>query len=132
MTVKGRSTVKELRGEAILQPERISAPRKTINRSRSFGHAVRDYHQLGSAVATFTAQAAVKLRAQHSVCGAIVTYLKTRQHSDTYHSLAAMIPLGEPSADAGCLITAALEGLTKVYDADSWGVAYIRIALQQI
>lgn len=118
MTVKGLSTVKELQGEAVFTLEREASPRKTIGRSRSFGHTVRDYHQLESAVATFTAQAAAKLRAQESVCGGIVSYLRTRKHSDNYRSLATVTALAEPTADTGRLITAALQGLEKLYDPD--------------
>lgn len=118
LTVKGLTTVKELQGEPILRLERVAALRKTINRSRAFSHTVRDYHQLESAVASFTAQSAAKLRAQGSICGGVITYLKTRKSSEPYRSLAVLTPLAEPSADTGYLISSALEGLMRVYDHD--------------
>ncbi len=118
LTIKGLTTVRELRGDSIIELEQQQTPRKTIGRSRLFGHTVRDYHQLESAVATFTALVAVKLRAQGSVAGAIVTYIRTRKHSDDYRRMAVVTTLSEPSADTGVLIQAALNGLERIYDKD--------------
>ncbi|PLS80753.1 hypothetical protein CYG49_04310 [Candidatus Saccharibacteria bacterium] len=118
MTIKGLTTVRELRGDTILLLEQDETERKTISRSRSFGHTIRNIHQLESAVATFTAQAMVKMRAQDSVTSGIVTYLKTKKVNDTNRNLATVTSFGEPSVDTGTAIQAAIEGLARIYDAD--------------
>lgn len=128
LTVKGLSTVKELNGEAIIPLDKKITNRKTIERSRSFGHVIRNSHQLESAVASFTATAAARLRRQNSVCSGVVTYLRTKKHvreaetesheNATTRRLATLTPLPEPSADTGQLITAALNGFNRIHDPD--------------
>lgn len=118
LTTRGLTTATELRGRAVLGFDDDSEGRKSIGRSRAFGHTIHSFHQLESAVATFTAQAAVKLRSQGSVAGSVVTYLKTSRRSESYQSLTTTTPLSEPSADTGRLIRAALRGLESIYDKD--------------
>ncbi len=60
-------TVMELRGTSCLTLEEVAPPKKGIVCSRSFGHLVSSFDELKEAVATFTAHAAEKLRAQYSV-----------------------------------------------------------------
>lgn len=118
LTVRGFSTIKELRGEATLSVDLSDKKRKTIASSRSFGHTINAINQLESVIASFTAVAAAKLRLQSSVAGSIVTYLRTSKHSGNFRSLATITTLGEPSADTARLITAALSGLNSIYDPD--------------
>lgn len=117
-TITGLNMVAELRGEARLKFGDKHEQRKTIGRSRSFGHRVREYHQLESAVATFTAQAAGKLRAQGSVCRGIVTYLTTGRHAAQANSVSTLTRLNEATMDTGALISHALQGLEAIYDPD--------------
>lgn len=117
--IGGIKMVDELRGVARLPFGDRSEQRKTIMRSRSFGHRVRDYFQLESAVATFAAQAASKLRAQDSVCGGIVVSLQlAEREDDRKRYVSRFVRLGEPSAHTGSLITTALDGLSALYDVD--------------
>jgi DNA polymerase V len=118
LTVKGLTTVLELRGQSVIPFDSGVTVRKTIGRSRAFGHTVRAVSQLESAVATFTAQAAAKLRAQGSIAGTVVTYLRTSRHAESFRSLATATPLAEPTADTGKLIQAAHAGLIRIYDED--------------
>jgi len=118
-TITGMRMVDELRGEARIAFGDKKDQRATIMRSRSFGHRVRDYFQLESAVATFASQAAATLRAQGSVCGGIVTFVSTGiRPADQRHYASQFVALSEATADSGRLITAALEGLDAVYDPD--------------
>jgi len=115
--VTGMKMVDELRGQARIPFGDKSDQRKMIMRSRSFGHAIRAYHHLESAVATFTAQAAANLRAQGSVCRGIVTFLdsgKIDRENRIYAS--QLVTLDEATADTGQLISAALKGLETAYD----------------
>lgn len=119
LNITGLKMVDELRGIARLSFGDKSDSRKTIMRSRSFGHAIREFHQLESAIATFTAQAAARLRAQGSVCTGIMTFLdsgKSQHEARVWASEVAMLP--EATADTGLLISAALEALTAAYDVE--------------
>lgn len=117
--ISGLKMVDELRGLPRLSFGDKSDQRKTIMRSRSFGHKVRAYHQLESAVATFVARAAAQLRAQGSVCKGVTTHLSGGKHDDddtTRRWGNHTVTLGEMTADTGLLITAALAGLEAIYD----------------
>src|SRR6266498_1461283 len=61
LSIRGLKTVKELNGESCLPLEHEVEPQQSIARTRSFGYNVRDYYQLEGAIATFAAQAAVKV-----------------------------------------------------------------------
>ena len=119
LTIAGMRTVDELRARPRIAFGDKRDQRASIMRSRSFGHRVRNYFQLESAVATFAAQAAARLRAQGSVCGGLVTFVSTGvRPAEQRHHASQLVTLAEPSADSGQLITSALEGLSAVYDPD--------------
>lgn len=117
-TITSMRMVRELRGETCLAFGDKSDARKSIMRSRSFGYNVRAMYQLEGAVATFTAQAAVRLRAQSSVTRQIVVFLATGRYAASQRRVSTLVTLQEATADTGRLITAALEGLEKLYDPD--------------
>jgi DNA polymerase V len=118
LTVKGLGMVKELRGEQVIPFESGKMQRKTIARTRMFGHAVREYHQLESAVASFVATAAAKLRSQNSVGGSVVVYLRPHKRHNETRVFATKLQLSEPTADTGTLIQATLGGVEAIYDPD--------------
>ena len=117
--VAGMRMINELRGIPQLPFGDKTEQRKTIMRSRSFGHTVRDYFQLESAVATFTAQAASRLRAQDSVCGGLDVMLQIAER-DTGRKryISRHVRLAESTNHTGQLITGALEGLEALYDVE--------------
>ena len=78
--VTGMNMVAELCGEVRIPFGDRHDTRRSIMCSRSFGHRVRDYHQLESALSTFAAQAAARLRAQDSVSRHIVVFLSANRH----------------------------------------------------
>lgn len=117
-TITGMKMVRELRGEPQLGFGDKHDARKTIMRSRSFGYNVRAYHQLESAVATFAAQAAVRLRAQDSVARGIATFLMTGKHAVQQRRASTIVTFDEATSDTARLITASLEGLYKIYDGE--------------
>lgn len=118
LNITGLRMVDELRGVARIGFGDKNDQRKTIMRSRSFGHRVRQYHQLESAVATFAAQAAAKLRQQQSVCSATITFISTGAHAEQSRRASQLVTLDEVTADTSRLITAALDGLMKIYDGE--------------
>lgn len=118
-TTRGLTTVKELRGESIIGFDEPEKAQKQIARTRAFGHTVRDYHQIETAVANFTAHAAAKLRKQNSVCLGVVTFVLARKGENLpFRSNATLVKLSEATCDTAALIKAAIEGLAKVYDKD--------------
>ncbi len=120
--VTGMRMIDELRGQARLPFGDSHDQRKSIMRSRSFGHTVRASHELEQAVATFASQAAARLRAQDSVCRGIVVFLtEKKDDSGRFRSSSHLVTLTEASAHTGELIRAALQALAAVYDE---GAAY--------
>jgi DNA polymerase V len=119
-TITGMRMVDELRGIPRIPFGDKHEQRKTIMRSRSFGHRVRSYFQLESAVATFTAQAVSRLRAQGSICRGVMVFLQTADR-EGYHGryVSRLVRLDESSAHTGELITAALYALELLYDEDA-------------
>lgn len=118
--VTGLRMVDELRGEARLPFGDSRDQRKSIMRSRSFGHRVRAYHELESAVATFAAQAAQRLRAQDSVCRTVTVYLtRVKDTEGRYHSQSHTMQLEEMTAHTGQLISTCMEALGAIYDPEA-------------
>ena len=117
-TVAGIRMVNELRGTVQIPFGDTHDQRKSIMRSRSFGHRVRAYHQLESAVATFASQAASRLRAQDSVARQVVIFLSANKHVAHLPRvyLSTVVVLDEASADTARIVSAALAGLERVYD----------------
>lgn len=118
LSIRGVRTIRELLGESCYGLEGIGEPQKSIARTRSFGHNVRNYFELESAVATFAAQASAKLRQQGEVTGAVMTFVRTSKHSEVQRGGAQVVKLHQPSSDTGSIIGAALRGLQQVYDSD--------------
>lgn len=118
LTIRGLKTVKELRGEPCLALESGNEPQKSIARTRSFAHTVRNYHELESAIATFAAIAAGKLRQNREVTSSIVSFIRTGKHADIRHSVSAVCTLEQPSSDTAVIMSAALKNLASIYDPD--------------
>jgi DNA polymerase V len=118
MSIRGLRTVKELKGESCLPLESTVEPQRSIARTRSFGHNVRDYYQLEGAVATFAAQAAVKLRAQNEIATGVMVFARTPHNFEGGRGSSTVVRLSQPTSDTGELITAALKGLQVIHDPD--------------
>ncbi len=135
LSIGGLKTVKELKGQSCLALDSIHEPQKSIARTRSFGHNVRDYYQLEGAIATFAAQAAAKLRAQQEVAAAVMVFLRTPLRFEGGCGSSTVVRLGQPSSDTGTLIAAALRGLQTIYDPDfaykSGGVVLVGLSSNQ-
>jgi len=116
LSIRGLKTVRELRGESCFAFEHSDEPQKSIARTRSFGHNVRNYYELEGAVATFAAQAAAKLRSQGELAKSVMTFLRTSKHAEIQHGSANITQLHPASADTGAIIAAALKSLQQVYD----------------
>jgi DNA polymerase V len=118
MSIRGLRTVKELKGESCLPLDSEVEPQQSIARTRSFGHNVRDYYQLEGAVATFAAQAAVKLRAQNEIATGVMVFARTPHNFEGGRGSSTVVRLSQPTSDTGELIAAALRGLQTIHDPD--------------
>ena len=118
LTIKGLATVKELRGEAWSGLETSGRRKDTIMRSSQFGHAVRAYYQIESAVATFAARAASALRRQGSICEGVAVLLRVRQPDAPSRYQRVVVTASEATADTGKIISMATEALERLYDAE--------------
>jgi DNA polymerase V len=113
-------TVLELKGQSCIELDTENNTRKRIRVSRSFGHKVKELHELNAALSTFVAKASQKLRRQHSVAGALLVFLKTNffDEREPKYLNSITIPLAMPTSDTRILIEAALKGLKNIYHPD--------------
>lgn len=124
--ITGLRMIDELRGHPRLRFGDQHEQRQSIMVSRAFGHRVREYHQLESALAHFTARAAARLRRQGSVCSRVVVYLTTGRYGEQVRSVSKSARLPEPTAATGRLLTTGLELLGEMYDPD---FSYMKVAV---
>ncbi|HSE29321.1 MAG TPA: Y-family DNA polymerase [Candidatus Saccharimonadales bacterium] len=118
LSIRGVKTVRELRGESCISLDVNDELQKTMTRSRSFGHTIRNYFELEAAIATFTAQAAAKLRDKKEIAGSITVFLYGSKHAEVRSGGSLEVKLMPPTNHTGQLINSALQGLQKVYDQD--------------
>jgi len=119
--------IMELRGTTCLDKEDI-APKKQIIASRSFGQRVTCKHALIEAAALHATRAGEKLRAQHSVCGALQVTVRSGKHDtrEPYFARSCTIRFPVATADTRKLITAAGSGIEKIFKR---GVRYAKAGI---
>ena len=115
LTVVGLRIVHELRGIPCLSLEQAPPPKKSIGRSRAFGHPVSLLKNLKEAVASYTASAAHALRRQHAVAGCLQVHIETGRTFLPRHSEAVTLMLHAPTASTPDLIRYALNGLEQMF-----------------
>jgi DNA polymerase V len=117
LTVTGLRTVMELRGIPCITLEKAAPSKKSICTSRSFGQAVETLADLQEAVATYTAQAAYKLRESGLRTTVLDVFVRTnsfKKEEPQYCNRRTLI-LPTPSAHTGTLIKFALTSLRAIY-----------------
>lgn len=116
--VVGQRMVLELRGQPCSELETVAPDRKNICVSRSFSGTVDDLDELSEAVATFAAQAAVKLRRQDLAAGSVCAFVQTDRHAPAcvqQYANSAAIGFTVASFDTREITKAALHCLKRVY-----------------
>lgn len=118
-------TVEELNGVPRLSLEEVAAPNQQIVSSRSFGMPVLGLAELQQAVQSYTVRAALKLRRQHALAGAIHVFIRTNPFKENapQYSPCITVPLTAPTSDSIALSHGALQGLKTIYRA---GFAYTK------
>jgi DNA polymerase V len=110
-------TVAELNGESCIELEEVAPPKQQIMSSRSFGVPVFELAELEQSVASYTARAAVKLRNQASLAGAVQVHIRTSPFKDKepQYSQGVTVPLPFPTSDSRTLVAAALTALKRIF-----------------
>lgn len=123
LSVKGLRTAKELRGESCIPLDEGSFDegQKVISVTRTFGHQVSSMHELESAVATFGARIAAKLRHKKQLTSQLVIYLRTGKKATHSHYPQVTVNLPYPMSHTGDIIKHALKGLN---DLPMEGISY--------
>ncbi len=108
--VVGQRMVYELRGESCLPIEDIRPDRKNVCCSRSFDKVTGCLDTLTEAIATFTSQAAFKLRNQQLAAGGIVAFIQTDRHA----------PVEQYANSYGVKLTVASEDTRELSRVAAW------------
>ena len=120
MSVVGLRTWKELRGEPCIEIDEIAPDKQQICTSRSFPSEVSDFDTLHTAVASFTATCAEKLRKQKSVCGELYVFIYTDWHKEQSQSFERRIVKLVMPTDSTLELTAmAAADLLQIYRSGS-------------
>lgn len=116
MTIGGLKTLHELRGIPCLDLELTPEPRQSICVSRLFGAKTKDLVHLKEGLASYVSTASVKLRAQKALTSRLMVFAVTNRYHEPHNYFASMtLELPLATAYTPMLITAALEGLQKIY-----------------
>jgi DNA polymerase V len=108
----------ELSGLSCLQLDEISAPKKSITCSRSFGSAITELDPLSRSLAAFVARAAQKLRKQDSEATSLTIFLATSPFIDKPYARSATLQLPQPTSYTPTLIKAANRCLKTLFRPD--------------
>ncbi|MDX1421054.1 MAG: DUF4113 domain-containing protein [Rubricoccaceae bacterium] len=121
LSVVALRTAYELRGTSCIPLDHAPPTRKSLVRSRSFGHALAGevaFPLLREALATHAARAAEKLRAEGLVAGVLQAFATTKGHGRGPHRHgAATVTLARPTNRTPALITAAGACLARLFEA---------------
>lgn len=110
-------TARELGGTPCLELDEADPPKQEICCSRMFGKRLTALAPIKQAVATYTARAAEKLRAQGSVCKRMRVSIRTGMFNpdEAKYAKGALVELPYPTNDTLLLTRAATEAAAHVY-----------------
>lgn len=110
-------TARELAGTPCLKLDEADPPKQEICCSRMFGKRLTELAPIKQAVATYTARAAEKLRAQGSVCKRMRVSIRTGMFNpdEAKYAKGALVELPYPTNDTLLLTRAATEAAGQVF-----------------
>ena len=110
-------TVFELRGVSCLDLAEIVPDKQQIMCSRSFGRYVYTGKELEAIVASYISRAAEKLRAQDSLAGALMVFIRTNPFSlhEPQYQRALTLPLPDATADTRLLVNWGIKILRRIF-----------------
>ncbi len=115
MGIHGRQLVSELNSISCWPLEREGKAAKSIARTRTFGKDTGDFHVLEAAIASFTAQAAFRLRKSRQLARRAAVFITTNRHKPGYGSWSKETKLPVPTADTGTLANGLVALLREIY-----------------
>lgn len=116
MGVHGEQMVRELSGTACIPLEREGRVAKSIARTRTFGHDTNEPHVIEAALASFTAQAAYRLRRSGQLTRRAAVFLTTDRHKPGYKRWSSEVTFRTPTADTGQLTQALVNEFGRLHD----------------
>mgnify|MGYP000748229832 FL=1 len=107
----------ELRGHTAIELDDMTAPKKQIMVSRSFGRMTSDPADVREAIRQHAARAGEKLRRQRSVTSAVMVFVRTNafQLDQPQYRNSVVVPLIRPTDDTRDIAHAASLGLEAIY-----------------
>ncbi|MFA6321914.1 MAG: Y-family DNA polymerase [Candidatus Buchananbacteria bacterium] len=116
LTSAGLTTWQEINGQALVDFEKEKSQAKSIISSRSFKQPIRELGALEKLVASYTARAAEKLRADRLKAKEISVYIRTnRFNRENFYFNSTKIKLNPPTDYSPELITQAQIALKKIF-----------------
>ncbi len=115
MSVIGERTWMELRGLSCIGEDDLSADRKQICTSRSFGQPITSYENLLASIATLSSQCVYKLRKQQSKAKTIYLFLQTSRFKHDVYKQSKLIPLSFYTSDQGEIVSYCRKALNSIY-----------------
>ncbi len=103
MGIQGRQLIAELNGISCYPLELAPKAPKSIARTRTFGEDTREAAVVESAIASFAAQAAFRLRRSHQLTRRASLFVTTNRHKPGYRRWTREIVYQVPTADTGQL-----------------------------
>ena len=126
-------TARELRNVRCLDLEEVEPPKQMICSSRMFGARQRELSAIAEAVASYTARAAEKLRAQGSLCKLIRVGVQTGMFNpdEPRYANGVTLQLPYPTDDTRVLVQYAQFGLARIFR-DGYAYSKAEILLAEI
>jgi DNA polymerase V len=115
MGVHGVQLVAELSGLSCLPLELEGGLPKSIARTRTFGQDTDQIGMVEAALASFTAQAAYRLRASNQLTRQAAFFLTTDRHKPLYRTWSRKVIFDVPTADSGLIASKLLQEFREVY-----------------
>jgi DNA polymerase V len=120
MGVHGRQMVAELNGVSCHRLEPFGKIRQTITHGRQFGEDTNQFAVIESAIASLTARAAGRLRAEHLLARSAAIHLGTNRHKPGYQRTSRAISFALPTADTGLITSQLVATISEVFNPRAW------------
>ncbi len=115
MGVHGRQIVAELNGISCLPLKKFGKPAQSISVTRTFGEDTNQLHVIESALSSFAAKAAFKLRLHNQQTNRIGFFMTTNRHKPGYKSFYEELKLTSPTSDTGKLTSLLINMMSRHY-----------------
>ncbi len=116
MGVHGRQLVAELNGFSCHPLSPLAKVRQSVMNGRMFGHDTNQFSVVEAAIASLTARATYRLRAEGLLARTAVVSLSTNRNKPGYQKLSRVLSFHTPSADTGSITAQLVAALAPVFN----------------